>query len=1040
MTLIADQTELMSTTDSPPALTIGAGSTIDIGPTIESVLQTIAVRLLAARRLPHVTYRLQPHRDFTFRQAAAVVPYLAQLGITHVYVSPFLKAAPGSMHGYDIVDHGQLNPEVGTPDDFEYLVENLHAHGLGLIADVVPNHMCVSTNDNLWWMDVLENGPSSPYASFFDIDWMPLKPDLAHKVLLPVLGDQFGKVLEDQQLTLKVEDGTLFISYFDRRFPVAPRSVGLILEHRLEELIQDLGSEDPHLLEYQSILTAIRHLPLRTETSPERIQERRREKEIIKRRLHDLCQACAVVRAFLEENVRRFNGTRGDPASFDLLDALLQDQAYRLAYWRVAADEINYRRFFDVNDLAAISMEKPEVFEAAHQLILQYLAEGKIDGLRIDHADGLYDPTGYLLQLQRTRFRQLCREVVPAEAWDQIEPALLARFEEVSRTAPRSPLAHPLYVVAEKILEPGERLPPNWPVHGTTGYDYLIDLNGIFVERPNAKLFDGIYARFTRQTTNFRDLVYRCKMLIMQVSLSSEVHVLAHQLDRISEKNRRTRDFTLNSLRLALREIIACFPVYRTYTADEGVLAQDRRHIETAVARAKIRNPAINGSLFDCVRDILLLQFSTGSHDGAETAETRSDEQRFVRRFQQMTGPIMAKGLEDTAFYRYNRLTSLNEVGGSPEEFGTQPAEFHRRNRERLTHWPHALLATATHDTKRGEDTRARISVLSELPHEWKQHTTRWSRWNQRLKLAGEGDRYPSRNDEYLLYQTLVGTWPFEGLDADSRPAYIERIQQYMRKAVHEAKEHSSWINPNPEYDAALDVFIAAILTDSPRNQFLPDFAAFAGTVAQQGIWNSLSQTLLKLTSPGVPDIYQGTELWDFSLVDPDNRRAVDYGLRTWWLGELEARAADDDKRPALLSELLEHRVDGRIKLFLISQLLRYRRNCPGLFTQGTYEPLTVDGAHHDHLFGFLRRTPERAVLVLVPRLGAYLTAGPGSAPLGPAVWGDAVVALPADLPSSRFRNVLTGEYLTASDNQLAVADVLHTFPVALLEVMTEEF
>lgn len=1081
---------------------------------VDTILDAVADQL-ACRRLPEATYRLQFNRTFTFREARDLVPYLAALGVSDCYSSPFSKACAGSMHGYDIVDHNRLNPEVGTPEELDEFVRDLHFHGISQILDVVPNHMGVACDDNAWWLDVLENGPGSPYASFFDIDWMPLKPDLANKVLLPILGDQFGKVLEDQQLVLNFDEGAFFVRYHERRFPIAVRSSVLVLRHRLDVLEAQFSSDDPHLAEYHSILFSIGHLPARDEICLEKVSEGRREKEVIRRRLAELCAASPPIRAFLAENVRVFNGTRGDPKSFDLLDGLLLDQAYRLAYWRVAADEINFRRFFDINELAAICMERPEVFQATHGLILQLLEQGRIDGLRIDHPDGLYDPTTYFRRLQEARFLQMSRKAAgktpsektipvarsgaqrgdgsPATAplpspplqtdrpacsppgvnaiaaplmgegqgggvdhWESIEAALRDRFQDLSRSDPNSLLVKPLYVVVEKILEPGERLPADWPVHGTTGYDFLNALNGLFVDRTQARTLDRVYSRFIQQSLDFQELIYACKKLIMQASMSSEVGVLGHQLDRISEQNRRSRDFTLSTLTEAISEIIACFPVYRTYVNGKGVQERDRRYVELAVARARRRNPATSVSIFDFVRDILLLTYPDNADEAARAAQ-----KRFVGKFQQVTGPVMAKAVEDTAFYIYNRLVSLNEVGGDPEQFGTTPAAFHQQNLDRRAHWPESLLATATHDTKRGEDVRARINVLSEIPQEWKVRLARWSRSNKRWKRPVEGVPAPSRNDEYLLYQTLIGTWPFAGL-ARSRPpasqstgsqstgspstgladreAYIERIEQYMLKATREAKVNTSWISPNEPYEDATREFVAGILADSPRNLFLADFDSFARQIADLGLWNSLSQTLLKLTSPGVPDIFQGTELFDFSLVDPDNRRPVDYTRRREMLRALEEQLdAPAGNLADLAVDLLNHRTDSRIKLYLIQKLLNYRREHPGLFTTGQYDPLDAVGSRSENLCAFTRQSAETTVLVVVPRLVAGLTGMSGKPPLGPQVWNETRLVLPPEFAGARFVNLLTGETVQAtgdsSDVGLAVATVFSTFPVALLEI-----
>lgn len=1032
------------------------------------------VRRLAERPLPEATYRVQFNHCFTFRDAAELVPYLAALGVSDLYASPYVKACAGSMHGYDIVDHNALNPEIGTQAEYDEFVRELHFHGMGHVVDLVPNHMGVAGQDNAWWLDVLENGPGSPYAVFFDIDWMPLKPDLANKVLLPILGDQYGKILEDQQLVLGFEEGAFFIRYHERRFPIAARSWSLILKHRLEELERRLGGEDPSLQEYRSILFSIEHLPPRTESDPEKVAAGRRERDVIARRLNELCCASSPVRTFIAENVYLFNGRRGDPSSFDFLDRLLLDQAYRLAYWRVAADEINFRRFFDINELAAICMEQPEVFEGTHRLILRLMEEGKIDGLRIDHPDGLYDPPEYLRRLQQARFLQLCRaaarglvhfssndgppapeasakngapknghvSIVDAAPFPQnaLEQGLLRRMAlpglaDAKPKDANQALTRPLYVVVEKILEPGERLPEDWPIHGTTGYDFLNAVNGIFVDRNQAKAFDRLYARFIHRQFDFKELVYRCKKLILQASMSSELSVLGHQLDRISEQNRRSRDFTLNSLTSALREIIACFPVYRTYVTAAGVSERDRKYIERAVARARQRNPATSASIFNFVRDTLLVRISEGAGEESRTALLR-----FVGRFQQLTGPVMAKAVEDTACYIYNRLVSLNEVGGDPEEFGTTLEAFHQRNLQRQAHWPLGLLATSTHDTKRSEDVRARINVLSEIPAEWKGRLAHWCRWNRRHKREVDGEPAPSRNDEYLLYQTLIGVRPFEPMDGSARTAFIDRIREYTVKAAREAKVNTSWVSPNEPYEQAMTNFVGAILSDSGRNPFLADFEPFARRMADLGIWNSLSQTLLKLTCPGVPDIYQGTELFDFSLVDPDNRRPVDYSARRTLLDALakDIDAAGNDSGK-LAADLIARRGDGRIKLFLTRTLLNYRREHPGLFTTGEYLPMEPAGNRKEHLCAFIRRTQDAAVLVVVPRLVAGLLGSTAAPPIGPEVWGDTRLPLPEKLRNARLLNILTGELLAPSADESAgpqIATLLGTFPVAILEFL----
>jgi (1->4)-alpha-D-glucan 1-alpha-D-glucosylmutase len=852
-------------------------------------------------RVPVTTYRVQFNRSFTFQDARTIIPYLHALGITDCYASSYLKATPGSLHGYDIADPRTLNPEIGTEGDYGDFARTLRDHGMGQILDVVPNHMGISQSCNAWWLDVLENGPSSRYAPFFDIDWHPIKAELNNKILLPILGDLYGVVLENQEIVLFYEQGAFFIRYYGYRLPVSIKSTIRILSHRLDTLIHELGADHADVLELQSIITALNHLPPREEGDPARLEERHREKDIVKKRLSRLVHDSRAIAAFLEENVRRFNGSKDDPHSFDLLDTLLNEQVYRLAYWRVAAEEINYRRFFDINELAAIRMENPGVFNEVHQLVFRLIKEGAVTGLRIDHVDGLYDPGEYLRRLQ---------------AWAAAE---LPNAEDSGR---------PLYVVVEKILGKGEALSESWPVHGTTGYDFLNILNGIFVDPEHEGAFTDIYARFIRHRLSFEDLAYDKKKLIMNVSMASEINTLGHYLNRFSERDRRSRDFTLNSLIHAIREIIACFPVYRTYVGSDSdyIAERDRAFLRLAVMKAKRRNPATNGLVFDFILNILL--------NRAEDRLRLDREERlgFVMKFQQTTSPVLAKGIEDTALYIYNRLVSLNEVGGEPERFGVPVSTFHEWMHERQVRWPSALSATATHDTKRGEDIRARLNVLSEMPGAWKLHLSRWSRLNKRYKVELDGHPVPDRNEEYLLYQTLIGSWPLEPMNDSQYRTFCERIQGYMEKALREAKVHTSWLNPYPAYDSAVHKFIEAILDRTRPNPFLDDMLAFHQGVATYGVYNSLSQVLCKIAAPGVPDFYQGAELWDFSLVDPDNRRAVDYDHRRFLLEDIDRTIVQADDRPAAVRELLARAVDGRIKLYLIMTALRYRRDYASLF------------------------------------------------------------------------------------------------------------
>ncbi len=1007
----------------------------------EALLRRAAEMAGRARR-PESTYRLQLHAGFTFEDARAITPYLRDLGITHAYASPYLKARPGSTHGYDIVDHGCLNPEIGTVDTFEAWCAALREAGMGQILDTVPNHMGVGTNENAWWNDVLENGPASRHGAYFDIAWRSSpRPELQDKILLSVLGEPYGDVLEAGQLKLIFAEGAFDIEYFDRRFPVAPRSYSNILSHRLDELEHALGPEDPALLEYQSILTGIRNLPEHNDTEPERMVERQREKEVVKRRLAALASGSEAVSRFIAENVEAFNGQQGDPRSFDLLDALLERQCYRLAYWRVAPDEINYRRFFDINDLAALSMEREDVFEAAHRLVLRLVAEGKVDGLRIDHPDGLYDPAQYFRRLQEHHALALARlafQEAPGDGapeWSELEPTVR---EQIARSLdrPGGPVGRPLYVVAEKILGADEELVDSWSVDGTSGYDFLNEVNGLFVDPEAAREFTRRYNDHVQDDARFSDLVYRKKALIMLVSLSSELHMLTNQLDRLAQKTRRSRDFTFNTLRQALGAVIAAFPVYRSYIADDGVHEPDRRYIEIAVRRATARNPLLSRRVFRFIRGMLLLESPESFTD-----EDRAEQRRFAGKFQQVTAPVTAKGVEDTAFYIYNRLISINEVGGEPGRFGTRPEIVHEYNQTRQARWPRALSPLSTHDTKRSEDVRARINALSEITDEWWAAVERWSRINEPLRGTKSDDDQPipDANEEYLLYQTLVGAWPLHEGDPDDHAAFVKRIQDYMLKALHEAKVHSSWINPNAEYDEAVVAFIGRILDPSANPAFLDDFRAFQHRISAYGLYNSLAQTLLKLASPGVPDTYQGTELWDFSLVDPDNRRPVDYELRARMLADLRSsiEASGGDLR-GLAGELLTAKEDGRIKLYATHRALVCRRDHPGLFAEGEYLPLSADGPSATHLFAFARRLERTTAIVAVPRLIARLVVDPDRPLTGSRTWAETRLILLEDLdPSTRWRNLFTGEVLVAdpSDGRpsLAAADLFAHFPIALL-------
>ncbi|MDD5250324.1 MAG: malto-oligosyltrehalose synthase [Rhodocyclaceae bacterium] len=970
-----------------------------------AVFPRVQRKLGAARtpqaKIPLATYRIQLNRHFTLAQATALVPYWHALGISHLYTSPYLKARAGSDHGYDITDHGSINPEVGDTAELARFAAALKSRGMGQIIDVVPNHMGVLGGDNPWWLDVLENGQASAYAGYFDIEWQPLKDDLRGKVLLPVLGAQYGRVLEGGELVLALDAarGELCLHYYQHRFPIDPRLYPRVLGRGIERLAARLGPEHPDTLDLLSLITAFGHLPAHTEIAPEQVAERARDKEIHKRRLAALVGRSADVALFLAENVAACNGTPGKPESWDELHALIKEQAWRLANWRVAADEINYRRFFDINDLAALRMESEAVFRDTHRLVLDWIKAGIADGVRVDHPDGLLDPGQYFRRLQRA--------------------------------AGGSETARPLYLVAEKILAGHEHLPHDWPVYGTTGYSFANLVNGLFVDAASERHLDRIYAAFSGEKQDFAEIARRAKKLVMRSAMAGELNVLASQLSRIASASRYTCDFTVNSLRDALGDIVAAFPVYRTYVTPAGVADDDRRHIDWAVALAKKKSRAADVSVFDFVRDALTGVLAAGKLPGY--AERVFD---FAMKFQQFTGPVAAKGVEDTGFYIYNRLVSLNEVGGDPRRFGVGVATFHRASQERALRWPHTLLATSTHDTKRSEDVRARIDVLSEMPLEWLQRLRRWRRLNRGKKLLVDARPAPSANDEYLFYQTLLGVWPLTAPDAAGRDRLRERIAAYMLKAVREAKVNSAWLNPDADYEKALAGFVADLLAGTGKHLFLDDFLPFQQRVARFGLFNSLSQTLLKIASPGVPDFYQGNELWDFSLVDPDNRRPVDYAVRQALLRDI---ASPPDRGGGELAawarDLLEHMEDGRIKFYATWRGLHMRRQLPQLFQGGLYLPLRATGARAEHVCAFARRSARHAALVVAPRLFVRLMNG-APLPLGAAVWQDTRLELPAELAGMRFINVFTGEPGVLEEHEgkpsLPLAAALAHFPVAL--------
>ncbi len=1005
---VTEQANMPGTTDQHPNWRRKLPLTIDkmaAGPRLRNLAAVLSkIRPHLARRahasearVPRATYRLQFNSDFTFDDAVKILPYLARLGISHVYCSPILRARPGSQHGYDIVAHDEINPELGGAAGFERFRDALREQNLGLLLDMVPNHMGVLGADNEWWMDVLENGPASAYARYFDIDWHPLNAELEGKVLVPALGDHYGNILASGKLNLVFEQdtGSFAIRYHEHRFPLDPGSYPEVLG-RAEALLTE-GEQRAAL---SSLASAFGHLPPRDSHDAQAIAERSRDKEIHKGRLARLVGRRTDVASALDAALGTFN----TPGTYDALHGLLETQAYRLAFWRVASDEINYRRFFDINDLAALRMEDEQVFEATHGFALELAASGAVDGLRIDHPDGLYDPAQYFRRLQEGYARR-SGEALP---------------EQDASGRP----ARPLYVVAEKIAAPHEDVPQAWHVHGTTGYRFANVVNGVLVDTAARARFDRIWHAFSGEEETFEEFAYLGRRAIMRSALASELTVLASRLLRIARADRRTRDYTFNTLRLALAEVTACMPVYRTYIVD-AASEQDRRYIDWAVAHARRRSQAADTSIFDFVRQSLLGQ----AIEGAD-AELHEHVRHFAIRFQQFSAPVTAKGVEDTAFYRYSRLASLNEVGGDPSQFGMTVRAFHGASADRAVHWPQTMLATSTHDNKRSEDVRNRINVLSEMPAVWRLALRRWAILNRAHRSKIEGVAAPSAADEYLFYQTLLGTLPAATLDEAALAAWRERIEAYMLKAAREAKAYTSWISPNADYERALCGFVSGALGRLHPNPFLDEVCMRAGQLAWFGALNSLTMVLVKYTSPGVPDLYQGNELEDLALVDPDNRRPVDFALRERLLDEMSASGADGAARATAFAQTLH---DGRAKLLVTARLLALRRELPDLFRYGSYVPLSARGARASHVLAYARQHDGRTLLVLGGRLFAMLLGEPQRLPLGSDVWTDTAVDVPGLADDARFTNVLTGEALALHGGAIELARAFSDFPAAIL-------
>ncbi len=941
-------------------------------------------------KIPAATYRLQFHPGFQFEHANEIAGYLKQLGVSDLYSSPLLQARSGSGHGYDVTNPSQINSQLGGEEEFLRLSQTLQEQGLGLILDIVPNHMAAS-EENPWWRDVLEKGTQSPFAHFFDVNWEPLLNFLQGKVMLPLLGEPFGTVLEKGQLRLMLAEGQFSIGYWDRRFPLSLPSYPELLEYNYSSFEERLGVESPSVQALGQLIRDFRDMEIVLERDEsERYLPDSRVREI-KRRLKELYDADAEVQTHINEMLESINGQSGIAGSFDMLEELINQQTYRLSFWKIAGEEINYRRFFNISDLICLCQEKEKVFEQTHRLILRLIREGHINGVRIDHVDGLYDPLGYLGQLQET----ICDTYSASKE-------------------------NPFYIVVEKILCEDELLPEDWPVAGTSGYEFMTQLGGLFLDKDHVQALDDVYAWVLDESVDFETMVYDKKKLVMSRLFAGEVRRLRERLSELAKHDRHARDLPISQVGRAFIEVTACLPVYRNYAREYSCSPRDSFYVDFAVNEAKKRTPALSTQALEFIRKVLKLEIPS-----VVPAHRRKQWLDLVLGWQQFTGPLMAKGLEDTTFYIYNRLISLNDVGGDPSAQTLSLEQFHEHNQRKCEKRPHSMNASSTHDTKRSEDVRARIHVLSEMPETWQFYLKRWFELNEGKKSTVRRQRIPDANKEYMLYQTLIGFWPN---DEPNYEELIGRLKDYLIKASREAKVHTSWMRPDEAHEKALHSFVDQMLDISEENEFLQSFLAFQSSIAFYGAINSLSQVVLKITSPGVPDLYQGTELWDFSLVDPDNRRPVDFEKRQANLNEIQERSQND--LHGLRAELLEHWKDGRIKLFTLWKTLQLRNDHLLVFQEGNYAAHHAEGPQQNHICAFSRMYGNDTVLVVIPRLLSTITP-PNQWPLGETVWNDTILKMNG-MGSRTWHNIFTDERISA-DETMKLSDLFCEFPLAVL-------
>lgn len=949
-------------------------------------------------RVPVATYRLQMNSQFKFADAETITGYLKQLGISDIYASPIFKARPGSMHGYDVIDPTKLNPELGSDIEFESLIQTMRENTLSLLLDIVPNHMGISPG-NPFWMDFLQNGSSSRYASFFDIDRTAGEGINAGKVLLPILGKPYGKALEDQEIKLVMHDSNIYLQYYENYLPLNVASLISIISLNLDSLKASRSASDVTRLKQK--LTKGKKVD---GTAGQTVTLEQLDPHDIESDIRALISSSLEVREHIQKNLDILNGEKGNSRSFDKLDEIINQQIYRLAYWRTGRRELNYRRFFDINTLIGVRVELPEVMEVTHALIFRLIQDGKVDGLRIDHIDGLYNPVVYLKNLQRRTGR--------------------------------------FYIVVEKILSGDEFLPGDWPVHGTTGYDFAREVNNLFIDAAGLQKLDEHYKSMIQQSIQFSDVVYEKKKLVIEELFSGETETLSNRLYTLASKDRYARDLGWQDIHQTLVEITACLPVYRTYTHSFEISPIDKRYLELAFTEARRRQPVLEDSALEFLGRVFFLDFPEQFNQ-----QQKQEWLSAVMKWQQFSGPATAKGLEDTALYNYSRLISLNVIGAAlqPQDFSIE--SFHHFNLDRQAHWPATINATSTHDTKRSEDVDARLNVLSEKSREWTVHLSWWRRMNYTSLQKAHGQTVPDPNTEEFLYQSLLGSWPLAltpsstslGIsqsapvkaENDARLAeFKERFKSYMIKSVREAKVHTNWIRPDEDYEKALLDFMEAIFENTQPNDFLDEFVHFKREISFFGAINSLSQALLKITSPGLPDFYQGTELWDFSLVDPDNRRPVDYSLRQQLLNELMEK--EKENRLDLIEDMLDHWQDGRVKLYLIYKALSLRNQERELYLKGEYIPLTIESDKPECGVAFARRSGESWAITIVPRLSTKLTQSPHF-PTGKHTWFKDAIPLSDGIPK-QWRNIFTEEKVEVNNNRLLLAEALAAFPVGLLK------